>query len=112
ETRPFAAKMLALPKCLVVHQRNYLAIRIKRNRNPIYLLIDFSRANPPSPGMGTAYFMNVYDILLRNRLKKENVFWDWFVKRFTIVPPEAKKWLTNDGILHNGTELPGQAPQS
>ena len=42
------------PICMVVHERNYLAVRATQYATPKYLLIDFSSANPPCPGMATS----------------------------------------------------------
>jgi hypothetical protein len=101
---PFANDMSSLPIAIAVHERNYLAIRPTQCASPVYFAIDFSRSNPASPGMATAYFMNVYALLLKNDGILDGPLWSWFTDTLTIVPPEARKWLTADGILHDLTE--------
>jgi hypothetical protein len=104
---PFAQSMNDLPICIVVHERNYLAVRPTRANEPIYVLIDFSRSNPASPGLATAFFLNIYYLLVRafERRAQADALLDgsllnWFHHELTVVPPSGKRWLTPDGVLH------------
>ena len=63
-----------LPNCLVVHEKNYLATFALRNREEVYLLIDFS----DSAGMATVFFMNIFDVIIRGGILSPSVVWDWF----------------------------------
>ena len=91
-----------LPVCLVVHHRNYLAIRTFREREPMRLLIDFTTHT----AMATAFFMDCYAFIIREgHLIHPDTVWDWFVNRLTIVAPQSKRWLATTGELHDCTEL-------
>ena len=111
KVRPFASDMTAFPICLVVsvQERNYLAIRPTRCGAPVYFLIDFSQAKPVSPGMATAYFLNIYQVLLGAGEILDGPLWQWFTDTLTIVPPTARKWLTADGVIHDLAESPAQS---
>jgi hypothetical protein len=97
----FSAQLHELPNCLVVHEKNYLATFALRNREEVYLVIDFS----DSAGMATAFFMNIFDFIIRGGILPPWVVWEWFEQRLTIVPPQRKRWLTSDGNLHDMSEL-------
>jgi hypothetical protein len=113
KVRPFASNLSSLPICIVVHERNYLAVRPTLTEHPICLLIDFSQSNPSSPGIATAYFLNIYDLLVRSFERRaqdqalpDGLLLDWFRHTLTVVPPAAKRWLTPDGVLHSMANSP------
>jgi hypothetical protein len=94
---PFAKEVYALPFCLVVHDRNYLATFALRGKEEVYLLIDFEG----SAGMATAFFMNIFDTIIREHTLPPSIVWDWFANRLTIVEPSKKRWLGADGAIHS-----------
>ena len=51
---PFASNLDALPICIVVHDRNYLAVRPTTANEPVFVLINFSQSEPASPGLAAA----------------------------------------------------------
>lgn len=99
---PYAGDIISLPVGLVVHDRNYLAIRPQVCAAPIYFIVDFSRA-PPDQGlaMATAYFVNLYELILRNERITEEMIMGWLRNTLTIVPNEAKQWFGSDGNTHH-----------
>jgi hypothetical protein len=90
-----------LPIAVAVHQRNYLALRPTQHTTPVYFVIDFAQAPDNPQGMATAYFMNLYALLLANNPIPAMALWDWVTNILTIVPPAAKRWLSADGVLHD-----------
>jgi hypothetical protein len=104
---PLAEDIVSLPVGLVVHDQNYLAIRPQDWKEPIYFIVDFSRA-PPDQGlaMATAYFVNLYELILRNRRITEDMIIGWLRNTLTIVPNEAKQWFRSDGQPHHLAEYP------
>jgi hypothetical protein len=73
-------------------------------------MIDFTQSDRITPGMVTAYFMNMFQNLLECREVSLGSYWHWFVQILNWVRPSGRKWLTSDGVIHDVTELSLVAP--
>ena len=51
--------------------------------------------------MATAYFVNLYELILRNERITEEMIMGWLRNTLTIVPNEAKQWFGSDGNTHH-----------
>lgn len=86
-----------LPPCIAVHEQNYIGIRGMWGRGrDCYLTINFGQTK----GMAVAYFLNVYDTIIRNnRLEFQSVN-DWFNNELPNVLPNDKTWITKAGAVN------------
>ena len=90
-----------LPPCICNHKQNYLAIRASEMAPGVgrtYHVLDFDKFENENKGcMATAYFLQWYSWILRNRTVDAKQVNDWF-NRLNL-PDEAKIVIHSDGTV-------------
>lgn len=96
-----------VPECILVHSKNYIAIRSSRSSEPImerkehWLLVDFSELGSHAQGFATALFLKCYHERIKHNAAFETDFMSLIIRNMGI-GHHAQWVILPDGTLNEG----------